>query len=143
VNNDLRKTLGALGAVCIIAATVGGGVKLAGSELPVVGSIQRQLLLGAVGGLLLTLAILRRSAPVVTFLVEQKMSSISAAAGSIGGPHQMRTAGGGTKVRRIIATGYERSRDGKTYRFFDRRNQTVQELPSYQVNAIRRAEPGE
>ncbi len=39
----------AIGIACLVAAVVGGGVKLAGGEFPVVSSIPRQVLLGAVG----------------------------------------------------------------------------------------------
>jgi hypothetical protein len=41
------------GVVCVIAALVGGGVKALGSEIPVVNSLPRQLLLAAVGAALI------------------------------------------------------------------------------------------
>lgn len=143
MNDDLRKTLGVLGPVCLIGAVVGGGVKLAGSELPVVGSVTRQLLLAVLGVVFLSLASWRPARD-VTFLVSQKMASISSAVGSIHDTRpQVRTIGGGTKIRRIVAYGHEWSPDGRTCRFFDRRQRTVQELPRHQVDSIRRAEPGE
>jgi hypothetical protein len=139
MNDELRKTLGVLGAFCLIGAVVGGGLKMAGSELPVIGSLPRQVLLAALGAVFPTLASWRPPGD-VPFLVTQKMASISSAVGSIYDARpQVHTVGGGTKVRRIVAAGYERSADGKTYRFFDRRHRIVQELPSYKVDTIRRA----
>lgn len=42
-----------LGAVLVASAIVGGGLAVAGNEVPVVGSLARQVLLGAFGGLVL------------------------------------------------------------------------------------------
>jgi hypothetical protein len=38
-----------VGLVCVAAAVVGGGIKLAGGQFPVISSVPRQVLLGAVG----------------------------------------------------------------------------------------------
>lgn len=148
MNDDLSKTIGVLGASCIIVAVVGGDVTLAGSDFPAIASPSRQFLLAAVGVALTILAYwwrtsrvgVSRSRPLVVFLVEQKMASISSAAGSTpdGQPH-VRTTGGGIKTRRIEAADYSRSDDGKRYTFKDRDGRVVCELPSYQVHTIRRA----
>lgn len=45
----MRETLVLLGIACVIAAVVGGGVKLSKIELPTVASVRRQILLAAVG----------------------------------------------------------------------------------------------
>ena len=42
-----------VGAACVIAAIVGGGLKVFGAEIPVLNSVRRQLLLAAFGGFLI------------------------------------------------------------------------------------------
>lgn len=49
----MEQTLFIVGAACIIASVVGGGVKLFGAEIPILNSIRRQLLLAFVGLLFL------------------------------------------------------------------------------------------
>ena len=49
----MNTTFMLLGVVCLIAAIVGGGLKAAGVEMPAVGSVRRQLLLGLLGVVLI------------------------------------------------------------------------------------------
>lgn len=49
----MEQTLIIIGAICIVAAIAGGGVKLAGNELPVIHSWLRQALLAAFGAVLI------------------------------------------------------------------------------------------
>ena len=48
----METTLVSAGLACVIAAVVGGGLKAFGIELPVLGSLARQLLLGGLGVIL-------------------------------------------------------------------------------------------
>jgi hypothetical protein len=49
----MTNTLLTVGLVCIIAAIIGGGLKAFGIEIPVFQSTKRQILLGALGLILL------------------------------------------------------------------------------------------
>jgi hypothetical protein len=55
------ETLTLLGIVCVIGAIVGGGLKAAGAEIPVITSGRRQVLLGAVGVVLVVAALVTHS----------------------------------------------------------------------------------
>jgi hypothetical protein len=54
----MSETLVATGLACIIAAIVGGGLKAAGNEFPPIASLQRQLLLAALGLVLVPLGLI-------------------------------------------------------------------------------------
>jgi hypothetical protein len=53
----VSETLVATGLACIIAAIVGGGLKAAGNEFPPIASLRRQVLLGALGLVLVPLGL--------------------------------------------------------------------------------------
>jgi hypothetical protein len=59
----MATTLLTTGLVCVIAAIVGGGVKLFGGSVPVIPSSMRQLGLGVFGGVLLPAAYLLTASP--------------------------------------------------------------------------------
>lgn len=46
---DLKHPVAIIGIVCFLAAIVGGGLKAAGTEVPVINTVHRQLLLAAAG----------------------------------------------------------------------------------------------
>jgi hypothetical protein len=52
---DVNSPLFILGIVCLLAAIVGGGVKAMGSELPVINSWRRQMLLALFGVILIAI----------------------------------------------------------------------------------------
>ncbi len=135
---DLRRTMGFVGVVCIIAAVTGGGIKLAGSEVPIIASPTRQVLLACLGAVVAAAAMWPRRR-LHTFVVQLPTTSLSWAYGTISNP-QVRTKRYGGGLVRIAAADYHRSSDGKTYVFTDRRGQPVRELPSYAVRSIRRDE---
>ena len=54
----MSETLVATGLACIIAAIVGGGLKAAGNEFPPIASLRRQLLLAALGLVLVPLGLI-------------------------------------------------------------------------------------
>ncbi len=54
----MNATLLVTGVVCVIAATVGGGLKAAGIEFPIFASIKRQLLLAAFGAALIAISLI-------------------------------------------------------------------------------------
>jgi hypothetical protein len=57
----LNNTVLALGVACLVAAIVGGGLKAAGFEFPVLSSLPRQVVLGILG--LILIAVSLRSGP--------------------------------------------------------------------------------
>lgn len=138
MNHDIPKTLIPIAALCMVGAILGGGVKIAGSELPVIASpILRALL--ATPGIVFLLWAWRARPRTTTFLVRQATSSVSWAEGTLQKP-VFRTQRRGGRLIPIEAVSYRRSDDGKTYVFTDRRGQPVRELPSYQVASIQRSD---
>jgi hypothetical protein len=61
----MNATLLAVGLVSLIAAIVGGGLKMLGNELPVLQSVRRQVMLGVVGVLLIGIAMRSEWVPAV------------------------------------------------------------------------------
>ncbi len=49
----MNTTLFGIGLACVIAALVGGGLRAAGFEFPIIASLRRQVLLAALGGILI------------------------------------------------------------------------------------------
>ncbi len=49
----VNTTLFGIGLACVIAALVGGGLRAAGFEFPIIASLRRQVLLAALGGILI------------------------------------------------------------------------------------------
>lgn len=131
MNDGLRTTLGAIGACCLVAAVVGGDVKVAGSELPVIQDLWIRLLLAALGLALLWIATRRSRRPrTKTWLVTAPTTTIAA-------PGQRAKSFGG-QTTEIEAASYRKSEDGKTYIFVDRDSQPVREIPSHAVREVRR-----
>ena len=131
MNDGLRTTLGAIGACCLVAAVVGGDVKVAGSELPVIQDLWIRLLLAALGLALLWIATRRSRRPrTKTWLVTAPTTTIAA-------PGQRAKSFGG-QTTEIEAASYRQSEDGKTYIFVDRDSQPVREIPSHAVREVRR-----
>jgi hypothetical protein len=69
------QTLILLGIVCVIGAIVGGGLKAAGAEIPVITSGHRQVLLGAAGVVLVVVALVTHSHMPVPITPEPTSSS--------------------------------------------------------------------
>jgi hypothetical protein len=69
------QTLILLGIVCVIGAIVGGGLKAAGAEIPVITSGHRQVLLGAAGVVLVVVALVTHSHMLVPTTPEPTSSS--------------------------------------------------------------------
>jgi hypothetical protein len=65
----------ALGSVCVVAAIVGGGVHALGTDLPIVGSLLRQLLLGLFGLVLILFGLALIGIPHLDWVVVQKSLS--------------------------------------------------------------------
>jgi hypothetical protein len=61
----MNATLLAVGLVSLVAAIVGGGLKMLGNELPVLQSVKRQVMLGIVGVVLIGIALRDEWAPAV------------------------------------------------------------------------------
>jgi hypothetical protein len=137
VNETPGRSITWLGLICVVTAVVGGGVKLVGSELPIITSFVRQVLLAVVGVSLIAWDGWPRRKLVGVFLVQQPTPSFSRAVGTLDS-WQVKTTRFGGHVRRIEAADYHRTADGKAYVFTDRYGRSVCELPSYQVDNIRR-----
>ena len=131
MNDGLRTTLGAIGACCLVAAVVGGDVKVAGSELPVIHDLWIRILLALLGLVLLWIAVSRSRRPRnQTWLVTAPTTSIAA-------PGQKVKSFGGHTIE-IDAASYRKSDDGKTYIFLDRDGEPVREIPAHSVREVRR-----
>src|SRR6266404_572299 len=59
----MKTTLIILGIVCVIGAIVGGGFKAFGTEIPLINSIRRQLLLASFGLVLLAVTLFITATP--------------------------------------------------------------------------------
>lgn len=138
MTDALKVTFGGVGAACLVAAAVGDGVKIAGSELPAV-ALPARIGLLVLGLAFIVIALWKSRRPrMVTFVVTTPRSSIAVPKGTIERPYyQTRTFGG--KLIEVRAASYRKSEDGKSYIFMDRDGQTVKELPSWKVGEIERA----
>ena len=138
VTDGLKVAFGSIGAACLVAAAVGGGVKIAGSEVPIVASPVRVGLLAALGLALIVVAMWKSRPRMVTFLVTRPRSAIAVPKGTIEKPYYETKSFGG-QVSEVRAAGYRKSEDGKSYVFFDRDGQVVKEIRAVQVGQIERA----
>jgi hypothetical protein len=139
VTDGLQTVFGGAGVTCLVTAVIGGNVKVAGSELPIVNSPVARILLAILGVVLIAASLWRNRPRMKMFLVRQPTSSISWAEGPISNP-TARTRVYGGQVVEVKAAGYRKSEDGKSYTFVDRRDQSVKELPSWQVESIERSD---
>lgn len=131
MNDGLRTTLGAIGAGCLVAAVVGGDVKVAGSELPVINDLWIRLLLAGLGLVLLWIAMSRSRRPRMrTWLVTAPTTTIAAPG------QKAKSFGGG--ITEIEAASYRKSDDGRTYLFFDRDGEPTREIPAHSVREVQR-----
>lgn len=135
MTDGLQTIFGGAGVACLAAAVIGGNVKVAGSELPVVNSLITRILLATLGVVLIAAALWRNRPRMKTFLVRQPTSYFDWVEGSISNP-TTRTRVGGGRVVEIKAAGYRKSEDGKSYIFVDRHNQSVKELPSRRLRVL-------
>lgn len=138
MNDGLRNTLATLGVGCLIAAILGGDVKLPGAEVPAINDLRAQILLGCLGAVVLALVLWRpRRSPSHTWQVTAPTASISVPTGSSSRPRYSTTTYGG-QTTEIVAASYRRSADGKTYIFEDGSGVPVREIPARQVAAVTR-----
>lgn len=134
MNDGLRTALGVIGAGCLVAAVVGGDVKVAGSELPVIHGLPIRLLLAGLGLGLLWIAMSRSKRPSIkTWLVTAPTTTIAA-------PGQRAKSFGGHTIE-IEAASYRKSDDGKAYLFLDRDGEPVREIPAHSVREVQRKRP--
>lgn len=100
----MTETLAVAGVVIVVAAAVGGGLKLLGAEVPVMSSVARQLLAGVIGGSLLAAAFVAEAYegdPTVTTIAPSPPAALRPAG-------QITVPAGGRVTRQMLAAGQAR-----------------------------------